>query len=378
MIKFLFTMLLCMLWQQSAPAEGVTMIPDPPQLPVRAYILLDYGSGRVLAEHAADDKAEPASLTKIMTVFTVADTLKKGLIKLGDTTTVSEHAWKQEGSRMFINVNKPVSVDELLHGDIIQSGNDASVALAEHVSGTEEVFADTMSKNAVRLGMKATHFINSTGLPDPNHYTTARDLSTLARALIKEFPDIYRIFSQPSYTYNGIKQHNRNGLLGKDPTVDGIKTGHTEAAGFCLVASAVRSHMRLISVVLGAESDHARSQASEALLNYGYRYFESRPLFAANATVTAARVWNGAVTTLEVGAADAVFATVPRGSVEGLKVMAELQKPLVAPIAAGQPVGELVVTVDGKETQRVALIARGPVAQGAWYSRLIDRVRMNF
>ncbi|MEN9725697.1 MAG: hypothetical protein RL434_63, partial [Pseudomonadota bacterium] len=236
-------------------------IPAAPELPVKSYLLMDFATGEVIAELNADTQVEPASLTKIMTVYTVADGLAKSLIKLDDQPVVSEYAWKQEGSRMFIEVGKQVSVEELLHGDIIQSGNDASVALAEHLSGTEEVFASVMNEHAARLGMKSSSFANSTGLPNPGTYTTARDMARLARALVAEFPDTYRIFSEPEYTYNGITQRNRNGLLGRDPSVDGMKTGYTEAAGYCLVASAMRDGMRLVSVVMGAESDGARTQA---------------------------------------------------------------------------------------------------------------------
>jgi D-alanyl-D-alanine carboxypeptidase (penicillin-binding protein 5/6) len=353
-------------------------IPDAPALPVTAYVLVDYRSGTVLAEKNADQRVEPASLTKIMTVYSVADALEKGLIKLDDQTVVSEHAWKQEGSRMFVDVNKPVSVDALLHGDIIQSGNDASVALAEHVSGTEEVFASVMNGHAGRLGMSGSHFANSTGLPNPETYTTAHDLSVLARALITDFPTIYQIFSQPDFTYNGITQRNRNGLLGRDPTVDGIKTGHTEAAGYCLVASAVRDGTRLISVVMGAESDKARTQASQALLNYGFRFFESRQLYARGAQVTTSRVWKGEATEVSIGAKDEVAAAVPRGKQGELKSVAELKAPLIAPLSAGQQVGELVVSFDGREIERVPLVTLGAVTEAPWYARMIDTIRLYF
>lgn len=362
----------------AASAMGFAGIPDAPQLPAKSYILIDFQSGQTLAENNADMRAEPASLTKIMTVYAVADALRKGLIKLTDQTMVSEHAWKQEGSRMFIKVNEPVSVDQLLHGDIIQSGNDASVALAEHVSGSEETFATVMSQHASRLGMKASHFASSTGLPSPNTYSTARDLSVLARALIADFPETYKIFSEREYTYNGIRQPNRNGLLRRDPTADGIKTGHTEAAGFCLVASAVRDGMRLISVVLGAESDRARTQASENLLNYGFRFFESKQLYKAGATVATNKVWKGDSATVAVGVAAAVSATVPRGKVGSVSTVAEMQKPLLAPLQVDQKVGELIVRYDGNEVRRVPLLTQRAVAEGPWYSRAIDAVKLRF
>ena len=371
---------LALVWLMPLTAATFQGIPDPPKLPARAYFLLDFTSGAVLAQDNADIPLEPASLTKIMTVYATADALKKGLIKLEDEPVISEYAWKQEGSRMFIEVGKQVSVDHLLHGDIIQSGNDASVALAEHISGTEEVFASVMNGHAARLGMKASKFANSTGLPNPETYTTARDLGTLARALINDFPEIYRLFSLPEFTYNGITQRNRNGLLSRDASVDGIKTGHTDAAGFCLVASATRDGMRLISVVMGADSDGTRTQASQALLNYGFRFFASRELYAAGGEVTTARVWQGAAERVAVGVTQALAVTVPRGSAqgEGIKAVAELQKPLVAPLAVRQVVGELLVSYNGKEIKRVPLVALNAVAKGSWVRQAVDAAKLLF
>lgn len=354
-------------------------IPDPPKLPVRAYLLLDFASGKVLAESEADLRVEPASLTKVLTVYTVADALAKGLIKLEDEPVISEYAWKQEGSRMFIEVGKTVSVDQLLHGDIIQSGNDASVALAEHVSGSEDVFATVMNGHAKRLGMKSSHFANSTGLPHPETYTTARDMALLARALVRDFPEVYAIFRKPEYTYNGITQRNRNGLLGRDPSVDGIKTGHTEAAGYCLVASAVRDGMRLISVVMGAESDAARAQASQALLNYGFRFYENRAVYAGGDKVTQARVWKGAAKEVEVGVRDAVTVTVPRaGGKARISARADLRKPLLAPLKKGARVGELVVSLGDSELARVPLVTRQAVAAGSWMNQGLDTLWLMF
>ena len=371
---------LALVWLMPLTAATFQGIPDPPKLPARAYFLLDFTSGAVLAQDNADIPLEPASLTKIMTVYATADALKKGLIKLEDEPVISEYAWKQEGSRMFIEVGKQVSVDHLLHGDIIQSGNDASVALAEHISGTEQVFASVMNGHAARLGMKASKFANSTGLPNPETYTTARDLGTLARALISDFPEIYRLFSLPEFTYNGITQRNRNGLLSRDASVDGIKTGHTDAAGFCLVASATRDGMRLISVVMGADSDGTRTQASQALLNYGFRFFASRELYATGGEVTTARVWQGAAERVAVGVTQALAVTVPRGSAQGedIKVVAELQKPLVAPLAARQVVGELLVSYNGKEIKRVPLVALNAVAKGSWVRQAVDAAKLLF
>ena len=255
-------------------------VPSPPRLPVNSFILVDADSGTVLAEHNADARVEPASLTKIMTTYVAAQALDSGAISLDQMTTVSEKAWRMEGSRMFIEVNKQVSVDNLLQGIIIQSGNDASVALAEHISGSEEVFAQVMTDQASKLAMLDSSFANSTGLPDPLTFTTARDMATLTAALIAQYPDIYARFSEREFTYADIRQFNRNRLLTRDNTVDGVKTGHTEAAGYCLVSSARRNDMRLIAAVMGAESDNARTEASQALLNYGFRFFERRDLYA--------------------------------------------------------------------------------------------------
>ncbi len=366
-------------WFMPSMAAPVTAPPEPPKLPVRAYLLIEYASGNVLAENSADERVEPASLTKILTVYTVADALKKGLIKLTDHPVISEHAWRQEGSRMFAEVNKQISVDQLLHGDIIQSGNDASVALAEHVSGTEEIFASVMNAHAKRLGMKGSQFANSTGLPNPGTYTTARDLSRLATALIRDFPEVYRIFSEPTFTFNGITQRNRNGLLGRDPSVDGIKTGHTDSAGYCLVASATRDGMRLISVVMGAAGDGARTQASQALLNYGFRFFEGHSLYAAGATVTSGRVWQGDAPTVPVGVQESVAVVVSRGGAsDAIKATAELTKPLLAPLSVGQVVGTLLVTRDGKEIKRVPLVALSAVPKGSWIQQGIDAAKLLF
>ncbi len=351
-------------------------IPAPPDLGMKAYLLLDYDTGEVLAAQEPDMTVAPASLTKIMTAYVVADALRKKLIKLDDQTVVSENAWKQEGSRMFIDVNKPVTVDELLHGDIIQSGNDASVALAEHVSGTEQTFAAVMNQHAETLGMKGSKFANSTGLPSPDTFTTARDLATLARALIHDFPDIYALFKIPEYRYNGITQQNRNGLLGKDPTVDGVKTGHTEAAGYCLVASAKRDGMRLISVVMGAASDGDRSRASQALLNYGFRFYETRKLYGAGAKIAAARVWQGETESVDLGVTRDVYVTFPRGRYDELDAKAEINNLITAPVTTGQQLGVAHVKLEDKAVAEVALTALTDIPEGSFASRMIDRVMM--
>ncbi|MCC7120020.1 MAG: D-alanyl-D-alanine carboxypeptidase [Gammaproteobacteria bacterium] len=373
-----FLALALVLVSSIAGAAQFPNIPAPPDLGVKAYILIDYDTGETLAELEPDMRLEPASLTKIMTVYAVAEALRRNLIKLDDKTIVSEYAWKQEGSRMFIDVDKPVTVDELLHGDIIQSGNDASVALAEHVSGTEETFATVMNQHAETLGMKDSRFTNSTGLPHPDHYTTARDMAVLSRALIHDFPDIYALFKIPEYTYNGITQKNRNGLLGKDPSVDGVKTGHTELAGYCLIASAQRDGMRLVSVVMGADSDGARTRASQALLNYGFRFYETRKLYGKGAKVATARVWQGEHEHADLGVTKDVFVTFPRGRYDELDAKAEIATQITAPVAEGQQLGTVKVVLGDTSITTIALSALAEVPEGSLAGQLIDRVMMMF
>lgn len=373
-----FLALALVLVSSIAGAAQFPNIPAPPDLGVKAYILIDYDTGETLAELEPDMRLEPASLTKIMTVYAVAEALRRNLIKLDDKTIVSEYAWKQEGSRMFIDVDKPVTVDELLHGDIIQSGNDASVALAEHVSGTEETFATVMNQHAETLGMKDSRFTNSTGLPHPDHYTTARDMAVLSRALIHDFPDIYALFKIPEYTYNGITQKNRNGLLGKDPSVDGVKTGHTELAGYCLIASAQRDGMRLVSVVMGADSDGARTRASQALLNYGFRFYETRKLYGKGAKVATARVWQGEHEHVDLGVTKDVFVTFPRGRYDELDAKAEIATQITAPVAEGQQLGTVKVVLGDTSITTIALSALAEVPEGSLAGQLIDRVMMMF
>jgi D-alanyl-D-alanine carboxypeptidase (penicillin-binding protein 5/6) len=311
-----------------------------------------------------------------MTAYGVADALAKNLVKLTDMVTISEKAWKTEGSRMFVEVNKQVSVDDLLHGMMIQSGNDAAVALAEHVSGSEEVFTTVMNQHAARLGLANTKYANAEGLPDPNNYSTARDLAKLTQAFIRDYPEIYKYYSQKEFTFNGIHQPNRNGLLGKDPSVDGVKTGHTEAAGYCLISSARRENMRLIAVVLGTESNSARTKASEALLNYGFRYFETRELYPAGAKIANARVWKGAAPNVDVVLQAPLGVTIPRGKYASVKASAEVNPQLVAPVAKGQEIGKLTVRYEDKEFLTVPLVAAAAVDQGSFVSRSIDHLRM--
>lgn len=357
---------------------GVMGSVPAPTIEGKSYILIDHRTGTVLAEKNADERVEPASLTKIMTAYAAALALKAGLIKLDDQVIVSEKAWKMEGSRMFIEVGKSVSVDQLLEGIITQSGNDASVALAEHVSGSEEVFASVMTEHARRLGMTNSSFRDASGLPDPGTYTTARDMVKLSSALVDEFPDIYARFSVREFTYNGIRQPNRNRLLFRDSTVDGIKTGHTETAGYCLVSSAVRDGMRVIAAVMGAASDTARTEASYALINYGYRFFETRQLYGAKEVVASPRVWRGAAEQVTLGSMKPVFVTFPRGRYDDVEAVAKLNEPILAPVTPGQVLGQVALTLDGEPVTEIPLAALSAVEEGSWFSRLYDDVMLLF
>jgi len=357
-------------------AADQILIPAPPELGAKAYILVDYNSGRVLAEKNADQRLEPASLTKIMTAYVIFRELAKGNLKLTDMVTVSEKAWRTEGSRMFAQVGAQIPVEDLLKGMIVQSGNDASVALAEHVAGDESVFAQMMNQNAERLGMKNTHFKNSMGLPDPEHYTTARDLSILTRAMIEEFPEYYKWHSIKEFLFNNIKQTNRNRLLWRDPTVDGVKTGHTEGAGYCLVTSAVREGMRMIAVVLGTKSDNERANANQALLNYGFRFFETRPLYKANEKLSEARVWKGDSTELPLGLNKDFYVTFPRGQYQNLKASMEINNMITAPVQQGDKLGAVKVAFNDQIVGQTDLVALKPVQEGGIFRRAIDSLQL--
>jgi D-alanyl-D-alanine carboxypeptidase (penicillin-binding protein 5/6) len=359
-------------------AASPTPIPAPPAITARSYIVIDHDSGRVLAAFEPDSRQEPASLTKVMTAYGVFRALKEGRIKLDDMVTISEHAWKLEGSRMFIEVGKQVSVENLIQGMIVQSGNDATVALAEHVAGTEPTFVQMMNTYAKELGMTGSHFTNSAGMPDPEHYMTARDSAILASALIHEFPDFYRWYAQREFTWNGITQQNRNGLLWREPSVDGVKTGHTETAGYCLIASAKREGMRLVSVVLGTESMRAREDANMALINYGFNFFETKRLYAAGEPLTTARVWKG--TGPEVGLAlkRDLFVTGQRGHVGSVKAEFELPERLIAPLSTQTPIGKASIVVDGATIATHELYPATDVPAGGFFRRTIDTVRLWF
>jgi serine-type D-Ala-D-Ala carboxypeptidase (penicillin-binding protein 5/6) len=361
-------------------ARAAAPIPNPPDVTARAYILTDYQSGRVLAQEHPDDHMEPASLTKLMTSYVVFTALKENRLKLTDQVTISEHAWRAEGSRTFVQVGTQIPVDILIKGMIIQSGNDATIALAEKVGGTEPAFAEMMNEYAKRLGMKGTHFENSDGLPSPNHYTTAHDMDILAKALIRDFPEYYPLFSMHEFLWNNIKQQNRNGLLERDPTVDGLKTGHTDSAGFCLVTSAKRDNMRLISVVMGSPSVKAREDASAALLNYGYTFFETTKLKSAREAVLKPRIFKADTDYAAIGVPNDVIVTVGRGQAASLTTTAKLNKePLIAPLAAGQTVGQLTVTdASGQVVAQSPLVPLTAVPEGGFWSRTTDSIRLMF
>jgi D-alanyl-D-alanine carboxypeptidase (penicillin-binding protein 5/6) len=371
----LFFLVLLLVFRTAA-ADDAPIIPAAPEVGAKAYILMDYNSGRVLAESNGDLRLEPASLTKIMTAYVVFRELAKGNLHLDDMVMVSEKAWKTEGSRMFAQVGAKIAVENLLKGMIVQSGNDASVALAEHVAGDEAVFAQMMNQNAERLGMKNTHYKNSMGLPDPEHYATARDLALLTRAMIAEFPEYYKWHSIKEFTFNNIKQVNRNRLLWRDATVDGVKTGHTDGAGYCLVTSAVRDGMRLIAVVLGTKSDNERANANQALLNYGFRFFETRQLYKANEKLAEARVWKGAESNVPVGLSQDFAVTFPRGQYAKLKAGMEISTDGTAPVKQGDKLGSVKVTYNNEPVAQADLVALKAVEEGGIFRRLFDQVLM--
>lgn len=372
---FLF---LLVIFPKANAAESEILAPSPPTIAASSHILQDFNSGRVLAENNADAKLAPASLTKILTVYVVFKEIKNGHLKLEDKVTISQNAWKTEGSKMFVQVNDQVKVEDLLKGVIIQSGNDASVALAEHVAGNEATFAQLMNQHAVRLGMTNSHFENSDGLPSESHYTTARDLGKLTSALIKEFPEFYPWFSQKDFTYNKITQQNRNMLLSRDQSVDGVKTGHTEEAGYCLVASALREGMRLISVVMGTESVIARANENQALLNYGFRFFESHRLYEGNKAIQESRIWKGDIENVPLGLSDDLYVTIPRRRYNDLKATVNVDKQIVAPVKAGDKMGSVTVKLADELVATKDLIALKDVEKGGIFRRLYDSVLMMF
>ena len=362
-----------------APAAGAPQgIPSAPDVDARAYILIDYSSGKVLAERDADARMEPASLTKLMTCYAVFHALKAGTLKLGEMVTISEHAWRAEGSRTFVQVGSQVPAEVLIKGMIVQSGNDATIALAERVGGTEPAFVQLMNEYAKRLGMTSTHFDDSSGLPSATHYTTARDLARLDSALVREYPEYYAWFSIREFIWNNIKQDNRNGLLERDPSVDGMKTGHTDSAGYCLVTSAVRQNMRLIAVVLGSHSIKAREDASAALINYGYTFYETVSVKQRGTVVLKPRVFKASEEYFPVGPATDINIVVPRGQGGSIQTNASVRHPLIAPLSTTTAVGELQVSVGGTVVTSVPLYPTVDVPAGGMWSRLSDTVLLWF
>ncbi|RUR40968.1 D-alanyl-D-alanine carboxypeptidase family protein [Vreelandella populi] len=364
--------------QEIPQPQPQTIIPAAPQLAASSWILMDANSGRILAEHNSDERLAPASLTKLMTAYLVERELDRDTIKLEDLVNISETAWRTGGSKMFIEVGNQVRVDDLLHGIIIVSGNDASVAMAEHLAGGEAPFADLMNQHAARLGMENTHFENATGLPGENHYSTARDMALLSRHIINDYPEHYAIYSQRHFSYGGIDQPNRNRLLWRDPSVDGLKTGWTDAAGYCLVSSAERDGMRLISVVMGTNSEEARAQETQKLLSYGFRFYETMKLYERGAVLATPRVWGGDINELRVGVNEEVSMTLPRNRNQELRARLNLNSDLQAPIAVGDDVGTLEVYLGEEMVGDRQLVALENVEEGGLFKRLFDQIQRFF
>lgn len=363
----------------SASAWAATKpIPNPPSLNADSFYLIDFDSGQVLAEKEADKRVEPASITKLMTAYLVDKAIADGDITLDEMVTISEKAWRMKGSKMFIEVGKQVSIEDLLKGLIIQSGNDATVALAEHLAGSESAFTGYMNHQAKLLGMSNTNFVNSTGWPDAEHYSTARDIATLTRAMILEFPETYRYYREREFTFNEIRQYNRNRLLWKDDTVDGVKTGHTEAAGYCLVSSALRGDMRLIAVVLGSRSDKARTQDSLSLLNYGFRFFETHRLYRADEVLKTARIWYGEQEQITMGVSRDIFITIPRGRYRDLEASMDIDSEISAPVVRGTQLGRVSITLDGEPIVSEDIVATQTIDEGSLFVKAMDSIKLMF
>jgi D-alanyl-D-alanine carboxypeptidase (penicillin-binding protein 5/6) len=355
-----------------------TIVPSAPQLAASSYILMDARSGEVLMEHNADEALPPASLTKMMTSYIASLEIMRGQIKEDDLVLVSEKAWRKGGSKMFIEVGNQVSVIDLLRGIIIQSGNDASIAMAEHIAGSEDAFADLMNSHAKRLGMTTTHFENATGWPAENHLSSARDMAVMAHAIIRDDPDHYKIYKEREFFWNGIRQPNRNLMLWRDSTVDGLKTGHTEEAGYCLVASAERDEMRLISVVMGTSSEQARAAETQKMLTWGFRFFETKVFYQPNQVLSQARVWAGAENQVALGLAEGLVMTLPKGQAEKLEAGITMDSPIKAPIAAGDVLGRVEVKLGDKVMHSAPLVALVAVEQAGIFGRLWDNIRLFF
>ncbi|MDC0664037.1 D-alanyl-D-alanine carboxypeptidase family protein [Marinobacter sp. SS21] len=377
-IRSFVTVLLLTLLPAWVSAAQSMLIPSPPQIGASSYVLMDPHSGRIIMESNSNERLPPASLTKMMTAYIVERELAEGRIGMDDMVPVSVNAWKTEGSRTFVREGTQVRVEELLKGVIIQSGNDASVALAEFVAGSEGAFTDIMNQQAQLLGMRDTRFANATGLPAADHFSTALDLAVLARAIINDYPENYGIYAQKHFTYNNIRQPNRNSLLWRDPSVDGLKTGHTDEAGYCLVASALRNDTRLIGVVMGTSSNAARSQEMQKMLNYGFRYYESEKLFSAGQQLLESRVWGGQANELAIGVKDEVFVTIPRGSKASLESVVDVDTVIKAPVSIGDEVGRVRVTLNGEVYVDEPVLALQDIPEGGFLKRLWDAIKLFF
>ncbi|MBN2690058.1 MAG: D-alanyl-D-alanine carboxypeptidase [Gammaproteobacteria bacterium] len=362
----------------AAPAPTPALIPNPPTLSAKGYVLMDANSGNIIAQKNANERMAPASLTKLMTLYIIADELQQGRIQLDDQVRISKKAWQMGGSRMFVKVGTKVPVKLLIQGIIVASGNDATYAMAEYIGGTEQAFVDLMNQTAKALGMTNTHFSDCNGLPKPDHYSTPMDLAKLTRAIIQNYPEYYHWFSQKWINYNNIKQPNRNRLLWRDPSVDGLKTGHTEEAGYCLISSAMRNGMRLISVVMGTPTDSARANESEALLTYGFRFFETHKLYDPNTAVMTPRVWFGQHKKVGLGLINGLYVTIPIGQYKNINVNTTLDGKLTAPITKGQQYGTVTVTLNGKPINTQPLVALSDDQKGGIVSRLIDHIAKLF
>lgn len=354
------------------------VMPEPPEINSRSHILLDLNSGRVLTEYQADEALPPASLTKLMTSYVLSYELAQGSVSDSDLVDISENAWAKKfpgSSLMWIEVGTKVRVDDLHRGIIISSGNDASVAIAEHLAGSQDAFAEVMNKHGETLGLASSHFVNAHGLPDPNHYMTARDLAILAGAMINKFPEQYKIYSEKEYTYNNITQQNRNKLLWRDSSVDGLKTGHTREAGYCLVASAKRGDMRLVSVVMGTKNLEARSRETQKLFAYGFRYFESHKLYSSGDQVQEEKVWEGLATTVSLGVDEDITLTIPKGKHAAMTIDSVVDEVLIAPIEQGKRYGTVTVSLEGETLASAPLVALEAVEQAGFFARLIDSAK---
>lgn len=360
------------------PAPVPTLIPAPPEVSASSYVLMDAKSGKIIMEKNSNERLPPASLTKMMTAYIVEHEIAKGNIKLFDEVPVSVNAWQTGGSKMFIQEGSKVLVEDLLKGVIIQSGNDASIALAEFISGSESAFADVMNQHAALLGMKNSHFMNATGLPDPQHHASALDLALLAQAIIRDYPQQYPLYAEKHFTYNNIRQPNRNRLLWRDKSVDGLKTGHTEEAGFCLVASAERDGMRLISTVMGTSSEEARAQETQKLLNYGFRYYQTKSLYEKAKSLAETQVWGGAADMLQLGVSKDVVVTIPRGDQTEFKAELKIDPVIEAPVEAGKELGRLQVMMGDKLIVDEPLVALEAVEEGSFFKRLWHAIKLFF